>query len=122
MKSCRSYSELMVARGGIEPPTRGFSVLANLHPGTPSVTQIRHLGEVTQSDGDGSCFWVMLGELGLGTKVETESIPTAARIFSTDSPAKQRSVPRLPVIISPWLTTTGGARDKVSSLRRHCSR
>jgi len=30
--------DLMVARGGIEPPTRGFSVLANLHPGTPSVT------------------------------------------------------------------------------------
>ncbi|HTS51826.1 MAG TPA: site-specific integrase, partial [Burkholderiales bacterium] len=31
----REVVELMVARGGIEPPTRGFSVLANLHPGTP---------------------------------------------------------------------------------------
>src|SRR5262252_2756692 len=28
----------LVARGGIEPPTRGFSVLDYLHPGSPSIT------------------------------------------------------------------------------------
>src|SRR5215467_8491137 len=27
----------MVARGVIEPPTRGFSVLANLHPAAPRI-------------------------------------------------------------------------------------
>ena len=30
--------DLMVARGGIEPPTRGFSVLANLQPVAPEST------------------------------------------------------------------------------------
>jgi hypothetical protein len=34
----RKYLMEMVARDRIELPTRGFSVLDNLHPGTPSIT------------------------------------------------------------------------------------
>jgi hypothetical protein len=52
---------LMVARGGIEPPTRGFSILANLHPVALSVTKNSHLAEMIRSVGDGRCSWVMLG-------------------------------------------------------------
>src|SRR6516164_5513464 len=50
----------MVARDRIELPTRGFSVRVNLHPGTPTVTQISHLGEIVPPVGDGRCSWVTL--------------------------------------------------------------
>src|SRR6516165_7086514 len=50
----------MVARGGIEPPTGGFSVLGNLHPGTSSVTKNSQLGEIRPPLGDGRCSWVSL--------------------------------------------------------------
>src|SRR5215469_9635993 len=50
----------MVARGGIEPPTRGFSVLANLDPRSPSVTLNSHLGEISHTVGHSGCSWVTL--------------------------------------------------------------
>ena len=51
----------MVARGGIEPPTRGFSVLANVHPAAPTVTYNNYSGQVALPVDDGRCSWVTLG-------------------------------------------------------------
>jgi hypothetical protein len=53
--------KLMVARGGIEPPTRGFSVRHILHPVSPKSIQYNHLADFHLTVGDGRRSWVTLG-------------------------------------------------------------
>jgi hypothetical protein len=43
----------MVARGGIEPPTRGFSVRRTLQPASPKDIQYKHLTDFRLTVGAG---------------------------------------------------------------------
>ena len=67
--------ESMAARGGIEPPTRGFSIRRILRPASPKVTQL----VFRQLRPYGRCWKMILSDAGLETKVETRVVPCSAK-------------------------------------------